>query len=118
MTLATKDNLLKINPEIFFVIASVRESDKNYNNNKNIKVIFEKNSYLNCIIRILEAFIPKIFKTKLKNEYLSIIYNSDLIIDVSGDTISDIYPYYLRSTFWRYFEVILFRKSTILNINY
>lgn len=113
MTIASSEILLNNIKNSKIIIASIRKSDENLSISKNIQVIHEFNNRYILIKRILEIGIFKLIKIPPKDKFLSMIYQSNLVIDLSGDTISEIYPYYLRNTFWRYLAIFSFKKPLI-----
>lgn len=115
MTLVTiqilKDVL--INPNIF--LASNNNQDRKKAKKYNIKFIKIPNTILGRTKLLLIGFLMVLLKKKPENKFLRVFYESDLIIDISGDAFGDYYHLLnMLSIGWRQLLILLFKKPLVL----
>ena len=115
MTLVTiqilKDVLIK--PNIF--LASNNEQDQKKAKKYNIQFIKIPNTILGRMKLLLLGFLIVLLKKKPENKFLRVFYETDLIIDISGDAIGDYYHLLnMLSIGWRQLLILLFKKPLVL----
>lgn len=99
-------------PNIYLL--SQYHEDKKKVKNLGVKFIKEPDKYLEVIKLLLLGLFSWIFKIKPKNNFLATLNKCDLVIDISGDVFSDIYPIGVFYVGWRQFISIFLRKPLII----
>ena len=114
MTIASIQIIKDILPQSNIFITSKIDEDRKNVRNHNVKFIKYPISILGRLKIVLIGFICAFLHKKPKNEFLSCIYNSDLIIDITGDSFGDYHPLNVLSIGLRQLPIIFFKKPLIL----
>lgn len=114
MTIASIQIIKEALPQSNIFIASKIDEDRKYARNHNVNFIKYPKSILGRLKIVLIGFICAFLHKKPKNEYLSGIYNSDLIIDITGDSFGDYQSLNVMSIGLRQLPIIFFKKPLIL----
>ncbi|KKN19486.1 hypothetical protein LCGC14_0945270 [marine sediment metagenome] len=114
MTIASIQIIKDVLPQSNIFITSKIDEDRKYARNHNVEFIEYPRSILGRLKIVLVGFICAFLHLKPKNEFLSGIYKSDLIIDITGDSFGDYKSLNVLSIGLRQLPIIFFNKPLII----
>lgn len=114
MALATIQIIKDVLPKTNIFLSSTIDEDRKKAKNNNINFIKYPTSISRRLKILLLGFILALSHKKPKNEFLRGIYESDLIIDISGDSFGDYHPLNVLSLGLKQLPIIFFKKPLVL----